>query len=311
MQIRALIYFDELVRARSIRAAADKLNIQPTALARQIDQLEHYFGTPLIERSSRGVRLTSAGELLAARAGKTLRELDHVRQLIDDLEGLKRGHVNIFASGATVANLLAPALADFSLKFPKIRFSVTIASARAAIEAVANADADIAVTLFSEPEPGTRVRLRAEIVYDVIAAAGHPAAGHAELTVPQLAAYPLAVPDRSFGARLAFDTLFKSAGVTLDPVFVTSSLEMQKELVLRGAAVTLLPALTVLRECRAGQLVVIPIAGNRGIRTPIELCVASDRQLSFAATKLLDAIDRFMREVMPRAAGTPTAHEGV
>ncbi len=303
MQIRALIYFDELVRARSIRAAADKLNIQPTALARQIDQLEHYFGTALVERSSRGVRLTSAGELLAARAGKTLRELDHVRQLIDDLEGLKRGQVAIFASGATVANLLAPALADFSLKFPNIRFSVTIASARAAVEAVANAEADIAVTLFSKPEPGTKVRLRSEIVYDVIAAADHPAAAHSELSVSALARYPLAVPDQSFGARLAFDALFKQAGLTLDPVFVTSSLEMQKELVLRGAAVTLLPALTVLRECRAGQLVAIPIAGGRGIRTPIDLCVAADRQLSFAAAKLLDAIDRFMRDAMPRLPG--------
>ncbi|GEO85517.1 MULTISPECIES: LysR substrate-binding domain-containing protein [Alphaproteobacteria] len=303
MQIRALIYFDELVRARSIRGAADKLNIQPTALSRQIDQLEHYFGTALIERSSRGVRLTSAGELLAARAGKTLRELDHVRQLIDDLEGLKRGHVSIFASGATVANLLAPALADFSLKYPNIRFSVTIASARAAIEAVANAEADIAVTLFSEAQSGTRVRLRAEIVYDVIAAANHPAASHAELTIAQLTTYPLAVPDQSFGARLAFDALFKSAGLTLDPVFVTSSLDMQKELVLRGAAVTLLPALTVLRECRAGQLVAIPIAGGKGIRTPIDLCIAADRQLSFAAAKLTDAIDRFMREAMPGNKG--------
>jgi DNA-binding transcriptional LysR family regulator len=301
MQIRALIYFDELVRMRSIRAAAERLNVQPTALARQIDQLEHHFGTVLIERSSRGIRLTAAGELVAARAGRTLRELDHVRQLIDDLKGLKRGHVSIHASGATVANLLAPALAEFSLKFPGIRFSVTIASARAAIEALSSAEADIAVTLFCEPTPETRVRVRAEIVYDVIAAIHHPAARHAELTVAQLAAYPLAVPDRSFGARLAFDRLFAGAGAVLDPVFVTSSLEMQKELVLSGAAVTLLPALTVLRECRAGQLAAIPIAGGKGIRTPIDLCIAADRQPSFAAAKLLDALDRFMREQMPRS----------
>lgn len=300
MQIRALLYFDELARTRSMRAAAERLNIQPTAFARQIDQLEYYFGTALIERSSRGIRLTAAGELVAARAGKTVRELDNVRQLIDDLEGLKRGHVNIQASGATVANLLAPALADFSLKFPNIRFSVTIASARQAMEALLSAEADIAVTLFSEPDPATKVRLRAQITYEVIAASHHPAARHKELTIAQLATYPLVIPDRSFGARQAFDAWFQAAGLTLDPVFVTASLEMQKELVLRGAALTLLPALTVLRECRAGDLVVIPIAIGAGIRTPIDLSVANDRQLPFAALKLLDAIDRFMREQMEK-----------
>lgn len=301
MQIRALIYFDELVRSRSIRAAAEKLDIQPTALARQIDQLEHYFGTPLIERHSRGIRLTAAGELLAARAGKTLRELDHVRQLIDDLEGLKRGHVNIHAGGATVANLLAPVLADFSLRFPNIRFSVTITSARAAVDALASAEADIAVTLFSEPDPGTRVRLRAQIVYDVIASATHPAAAYKELTVAELATFPLAVPDRGFSARVAFDNFFAAAGQPLDPVFVTSSLEMLRELVMRGAAVTLLPALTVARECDSGQLVAIPIAEGRGIRTPIDLIVPNERQLSFAAAKLVDAIERFMRTSMESA----------
>ncbi|MCF1432948.1 LysR family transcriptional regulator [Agrobacterium vitis] len=298
MQIKALIYFDELVRTRSMRAAAERLNVQPTAFARQIDQLEHYFGTVLIERSSRGIQLTAAGELLAARAGKTLRELNHVHQLIDDLQGLKRGHVTIHANGATVANLLAPALADFSLVYPNIRFSVTISSAGQAMEALSSAKADMAVTLFSEPDPGIRVRARAQIIYDVIAASHHPAAHLAEMTITELARFPLAVPDGSFGARRAFDAWFSKAGLELDPVFVTGSLEMQRELVLRGAALTLLPAQTVARERRSGELVVIPIAGGAGIRTPIDLCVAGDRQLSFAASKLVDAVERFMREQM-------------
>lgn len=296
MQIRALIYFDELVKSRSIRAAAEKLNIQPTALARQIDHLEDYFATALVERTARGIKLTAAGELLAARAGKTLRELDHVRQLIDDLDGLQRGHVHIYAGGAAVTNLLAPVLADFSLRYPHVRFSVTIGSARGANEALNSAEADVAVMLFSETDPGTLVRLRREIVYDVIAAPHHPAARHPQLSAAELARFPLALPDRSFGARVAFDTFFAEAGIAIDPVFVTGALEMLKELVLRGTAVTLLPALTVLRECRAGQLVAIPIAEGRGIRTPLDLMVAADRQLSSAAARLADEIEGFMRD---------------
>jgi DNA-binding transcriptional LysR family regulator len=233
---------------------------------------------------------------LAVRAGRTLRELDHVHQLIEDLKGLQRGRVSVYANGATVANLLAPALAEFSLRYPKLRFEVTITSARNAIEAVNSAEADIAVTLFAPPLSGTKVRLRSEIVYDVIAATGHPLATHKDVSLAELATQSLAVPDHSFGARQAFDALFEREGLVLDPVFETSSLEMQKELVLRGAAITMLPALSVQREIQAGQLVALPVADGKGVRTPIDLCVAPDRQLSFAAGKLLDFIERFMRD---------------
>ncbi|MDR6664791.1 LysR family transcriptional regulator [Rhizobium sp. 1399] len=296
MQIRALMYFDELVRTNSMRQAAENLNVAPTAISRQIENLEYHFGAPLVERSARGVKLTAAGELLAARAGRTLRELDHVQQLIEDLKGLQRGRVNIYANGATVANLLAPALAEFSLKYPKLRFAVTITSARAAIEAVNSAEADIAVTLFAPPMSGTKVRLRSEIAYDLITSPSHPAAARPDIPLKELADYALALPDQSFGFRQAFDALFDKEGLSLDPVFVTSSLEMLKELVLSNAAVTLLPALTVRREIEAGQLCAIPLAGKTSIRTHVDLCVAPDRQLSFAATKLLDFIERFMRE---------------
>ncbi|MBB3460946.1 LysR family transcriptional regulator [Rhizobium sp. BK377] len=301
MQIRALMYFDELVRTNSMRQAAENLNVAPTAISRQIENLEYHFGAPLVERSARGVKLTAAGELLAARAGRTLRELDHVQQLIEDLKGLQRGRVNIYANGATVANLLAPALAEFSLKYPKLRFAVTITSARAAIEAVNSAEADIAVTLFA-PMSGTKVRLRSEIAYDLITSPRHPAAARPDIPLKELADYALALPDQSFGFRQAFDALFEKEGLSLDPVFVTSSLEMLKELVLSDAAVTLLPALTVRREIEAGQLRAIPLAGKTSIRTHVDLCVAPDRQLSFAATKLLDFIERFMRERSDRKA---------
>ena len=296
MQIRALMYFDELVRTNSMRQAAENLNVAPTAISRQIENLEYHFGAPLVERSARGVKLTAAGELLAARAGRTLRELDHVGKLIEDLKGLQRGKVSIYANGATVANLLAPALAEFSLRYPKLRFEVAITSARQAIEAVSGAEADIAVTLFAPPLSGTKVRLRSEIAYDLIVAPAHAAADRAEIQLKDIAEYSLALPDQSFGFRQAFDARIEKDGIDVEPVFVTSSLEMLKELVLSGAAVTLLPALTVRREIEAGQLRAIPLTGKNAIRTHVDLCIAPDRQLSFAATKLVDFIERFMRE---------------
>ncbi|WP_320198089.1 LysR family transcriptional regulator [Agrobacterium sp. rho-13.3] len=294
MNLRALMYFDELVRTNSMRAAAENLNVAPTAVSRQIENLEEYFGTPLVERSSRGVTLTAAGELLAERAGKTLRELGHVHQLIDDLKGLERGQVTIYANGATVASLLAPALAQFSQAYPKLRFEVHITSARQAIDALLAAQADIAITLFAPKTSEVKIRSRSEIGYDVILPADHALAKKGGISLAELATLPLALPEKTFAARQAFDEVFAKAGVALDPVFTASSLELLKELVLDRAAVTVLPAMAVRREIKAGQMVAIPLAGTKGVRTNMELCVAPDRELSFAAATLANFIEKFM-----------------
>lgn len=131
-----------------------------------------------------------------------------------------------------------------------------------------------------------KVRSRTRISYDAIFPTGHALAAQAEVSLKELAGLPLALPDKSFAARQAFDTLFADAGIELDPVFITSSLEMLKELVLGHAAATLLPALSVAREIRSGQMVAVPLSGKKGIHTQIDLCVAPDRQLSFAASSL-------------------------
>lgn len=295
MNLRALMYFDEVVRTNSMRAAAENLNVAATAVSRQIENLEEYFGAQLVERSNRGIKLTVAGRLLADRAGRTLRELAHVHQLIDDLQGLKSGKVVLYASGATVANVIAPVLAQFSLRYPKLRFEVAVSSAREAIEALGSGVADIAVTLFAPNISGVKLRLRSEIVYDVIVNPADPAAKTRAITLGELARMPLALPDRGFAARQAVEEVFARGKVNLDPVFVTSSLDMLKELVLRGAAVTLLPALSVHREIEAGTLAAVPVAGVDAVRTAVDLCVSSDRQLSFAANALVEFIEDYMR----------------
>jgi DNA-binding transcriptional LysR family regulator len=57
-------YFDEVARQGSIRKAADRLNVAPSAVNRQILKLEDELGAPLFERLPRGLRLTAAGEIL-------------------------------------------------------------------------------------------------------------------------------------------------------------------------------------------------------------------------------------------------------
>jgi DNA-binding transcriptional LysR family regulator len=90
MQFSALRYFLETARLGSIRRAAEKLYVAPSAVSRQIALLEQRFGMELFERYAAGVRLTPAGESFARQARATLRDFDRLHSEIDDLQQLRR-----------------------------------------------------------------------------------------------------------------------------------------------------------------------------------------------------------------------------
>jgi hypothetical protein len=57
-----IVYFFEAVRCGTIRAAADYLNVAPSAVSRQIGLLEKELDAALVERHARGVKTTEAGQ---------------------------------------------------------------------------------------------------------------------------------------------------------------------------------------------------------------------------------------------------------
>ena len=63
MTVSPLRYFDEVTRQGSIRIAAERLHVAPSAISRHIRNLEDEIGMPLFERHARGVILTAAGEI--------------------------------------------------------------------------------------------------------------------------------------------------------------------------------------------------------------------------------------------------------
>ena len=178
INLQSLKYFVEVVRYGSIRQAAEWNHIAPSALSRQIQRLERYFGSPLIERLPSGVRPTPAGEILLKQTAGLFREIDHVRTLVDDLRGLRRGQISIWTIEGVVGELLAPTIARFAGRYPDITFNVTITDSQNIQMALARDEADIGLTFNSGSRPDIEV-LRT-------------------LRVPQLAILP---PHHRFAAR--------------------------------------------------------------------------------------------------------------
>lgn len=81
MHASILKYFTEVARSGSIRKASEELHVATSAVSRQIKKLEDELGTPLFERFSDGLRLTSAGEIVLRHAKETLQDFEVMKSI--------------------------------------------------------------------------------------------------------------------------------------------------------------------------------------------------------------------------------------
>src|SRR5262252_1808306 len=97
MELRQLRYLVALDEELNFTRAAEREHIAQPALSQQIRKLEEEVGLALVERTTRRVRLTNAGELLVVRARRIMAELDAAEIELQALRGMRAGHVTIGA----------------------------------------------------------------------------------------------------------------------------------------------------------------------------------------------------------------------
>lgn len=287
MEFVALRYFHETARLGSIRSAAATLHVTPSSISRMIANLEQEFGVRLFERTSKGMRLTDGGVVLARQTQRMFRDLERVRSAIDDLQGLRRGHLTVYGPEGLVAEFMPKLLAEFHERYPAIAFNVYFASTDRIVEAVVNDETDIGIT-FNGP---SRVDLSTIVDYSeplkCLVAPEHPLAAKVQVTLKELTRYPFALPETSFGMRRLIDEALYEENLTPNLSLNTNSLELAKRMAMTGAAIAFMPGFMVMDDVAAGRLVSIAVdtpvfAGSR-----VSVCIHRDREISFAAQEFL------------------------
>lgn len=124
MEVRRMLLLTEAADRGSISAAAEALEITPSAASQQIARLEEEAGQPLVERLPRGVRLTDAGEAVAVRGRRIRSELRGTRADLDSFARLNEGALKMGAFPTASASVLPLALTRFSRKHPGMRVTV-------------------------------------------------------------------------------------------------------------------------------------------------------------------------------------------
>ena len=124
MDLRQLRYLVALADERHFTRAAEREHIAQPALSQQIRRLEEEVGVALVERTTRRVSITEAGELLVARARRILSELNAAEAELEALRGILTGHVSVGAMHTMGPVDVSLALAIFHQRHPGVELTV-------------------------------------------------------------------------------------------------------------------------------------------------------------------------------------------
>jgi LysR family transcriptional regulator, transcription activator of glutamate synthase operon len=150
MDLRQLRYLVALAEEQHFTRAAAREHVAQPALSQQIRRLEDELGVPLVERTTRHVEITGAGNLLVARARRILAEVDAAQAELLALKGLETGRVNVGTMHTMGPIDVSLALAIFHQRHPGIELAVREEASEELAELIRNDVLDLAFLSVTE-----------------------------------------------------------------------------------------------------------------------------------------------------------------
>jgi DNA-binding transcriptional LysR family regulator len=126
--LRDLDAFVAVARVRNFRRAAIEQGVSVSSLSQRLRDMEERLGVRLMNRTTRSVALTEAGELLLTRIGPAMRDVSDALDQVRGLRGVPSGRLRINAPPPAVDLVLAPMVASFLRAYPQIDLEIVAES---------------------------------------------------------------------------------------------------------------------------------------------------------------------------------------
>jgi LysR family transcriptional regulator, low CO2-responsive transcriptional regulator len=258
---RQLSAFAAVARLGSVSRAAGELHLTQPAVSMQLKLLEESAGAPLLERDGRGVRVSQAGELMAAYAGRIL---ELWRECGDEMAAQRGVFAGTLRVGAvtTAEYLLPPLLVAFTSARPGVKVQLRVGNRDEIVHMLAGQEVDLAIMGRPPHELKTVATAFATHPMAFLATPGHPLMTQGDVTLASLAGANLLVRERGSGTRTTLERLYKDAGVALRIGSEMSSNEAIKQMCAAGFGAAFLSLHTCGLELRARLLALIPMPDN-------------------------------------------------
>lgn len=123
-RLQSMRVFLQVADEGGFAAAARRMDLDPAVVTRLVADLERHLGSPLLQRTTRRVSLTPAGEEYLARVRAILAEIEEADASVSGQANDLRGRLRVLALSAIASHILAPAVADFLSRYPEIQVEI-------------------------------------------------------------------------------------------------------------------------------------------------------------------------------------------
>lgn len=291
LDLLKLRYFSKIAEFGSFTRAAHELGVAQPALSLHMRSLEDQLAVQLLTRTTRGVVVTEAGNILLTHTRAILKALDQAEAATKEQAQNPTGDVSIGVLASIAPLIAVPVLNLCEERFPKIRLTISEGDSqtlRASIETKAH---DLAVNLGEVARP-TSYPLFDEMLY-AVGPVGRFSGDSSSVSISEALDLPLILPTRRHGIRILLEREALMLGKGINIVREIEGLASTKAAIGAGLGFTVLGRGAIFDDLQRGVLSALPLAGKGFTRR-----LVLDSPVDHPPTKAVIEVRKILLEVV-------------
>ncbi len=243
--LRQLKVFVAVAQAGSFSRAGETIGLSQSAVSHSVKELENEIGVRLLDRTTREVVLTPAGQQLASSLARTLDDLNSAVLDARSVGHQLTGTVRVAASQTISAHLIPQAIAQSHQSYPAIRFVLHDRPQQWVLESIRQGEVEFGMVI--DPGPVSDFYCEGVLSAPVLLLCrdDHPFANQEYVAWQQLAGKSLILQDYASGSRPLIDAVMAARGIEANIVQEIGHPATLFPMVEAGIGISVLPALAL------------------------------------------------------------------
>lgn len=259
-ELKDLRLFLAIVEAQNLSVGAESMHMTASSASYRLKNLEYVVGSAVFLRTSKGMRLTAAGEVLARHARTVLADVERMHLELGDFSRNFRGSIRVLANSSSLNSFILPSLARFLASNSSIDIDLKEKDSPSISRAIEEGVADIGVGADLEPLPGLSRELYAVDRLVCVVHPEHPLAGQDSLTLDDVLRHDLVSLDPGSSNFLFLSHRARLAGMPMKVRVHVHDFNAVLYMVEAGVGAAVVPASVAGKAVRDGRLAMLSLA---------------------------------------------------
>jgi len=303
-RIDTLKIYVEVVSSKNFTTAGKLLGLTPSAISKHIGMLEQRLGVRLLNRTTRAVSTTEAGQLYFERCRHIIDALDEAEALVTDMDSTPRGTLKLAAEPVFGRAILARIIADYSAAYPQVNAELFLSDH--SLDLVKQGfDAGIHLGKLEDPTLATMTFADHSVI--LCASSDYIADHGAPKLLTELAQHRLIkIASIELHQPRQLEDYYTNLNIQGGVHLTVNDTDMAYHAAMAGIGIAPLPNYLVMPQIQRGRLVqVLPDTATKTM--PVQLVFPINRHISSKTSSFID----FLRDYFPAFRQRQQASAGV